>query len=467
MAAPIRSSDYQNRLSTPALAGLAFLFCIAMTIAFWPGVGTWEVIQFTIQRKLPVMNDWKSPFIAAIYWASDDLFKSTGPILLLQQFLFWCGLALFVVSTFKKIWHQILFFMAVAILPPIWITEIMLWKEAWTLSFIALSIGSTFAFIRSRRTLFAGIALLSAVLLTATRHNALLLALPTFYIFAQAFADKTPAAKKSRRRMILIMVFTILVCATLGTNWMLNKWGKQRCHIWYHSLAWDLAAISLAENQIVIPHEFIKTGQDGSLEHLKKYFTYYNSDPLFFGKNAPLKLYGTAWTSCDERVPLDILLERWRDAILTHPGTYLRHRWLYLLHLLGIPQTSEHSSENKKAQEYYRIDSEFTATTNHSGLFEFIKGSPIYEALAVGFPSRGWLYMSVFFLSVLGLTVRAALINTYLWILWFAGCAYFVSFIAIGSGAVLRYLVVYAILGPAILAGRRLTRKPLQDDDLN
>ena len=42
------------------------------------------------------MNDWKSSFVAGIYWLSDDLFHSTGPVLLAQQALFWLGMALLV-----------------------------------------------------------------------------------------------------------------------------------------------------------------------------------------------------------------------------------------------------------------------------------------------------------------------------------------------------------------------------------
>ncbi len=458
MTVPYRIPNNRNRFSTPVLAGLTLFVGTAMTIAFWPGVGTWEVIQFALQRKLSVMNDWKSPFIAGLYWVSEDLFKSTGPILLLQQILFWSGLALLADSAFTRVLHQILFFSAIAIVPPIWITEIMLWKEAWTLSFLTLGIGATFAFLQNNRTYFAVIALLSGILLTATRHNALLLAFPTFYVIAQTIINKAPSAKKNQRRMITIIVFAVLVCVTLGTNWALNKRGKQRCHIWHQSLLWDLAAISLAEKQILIPGEFIKAGQTGSLAHLKEHFTYYNSDPLFVGKNAPLKSYGTAWTHCDEGLPLGILLESWRDAVLTHPGTYLHHRVLYLFHLLGIPYTSEYTSEHPKAREYYRIDSEFTRTTNQSDFFELVQGSPIYETLVAGLPSRGWLYLGVFLLSVLGLSAKASRTNTYLWCLWVSGCAYFVSFIAIGSGAVLRYLVVYTVLGPAIMAGRWMDR---------
>jgi hypothetical protein len=87
------------------------LFAFAgMVVFFWPGVGTYEVMQFAQQRKLPVMNDWKSPFVAGIYWFSDDFFNSTGPVLLAQQALFWSGLALIALNPLKSAYSRIIFF---------------------------------------------------------------------------------------------------------------------------------------------------------------------------------------------------------------------------------------------------------------------------------------------------------------------------------------------------------------------
>jgi hypothetical protein len=106
------------------LWAIALLVFAGMVVCFWPGVGTYEVLQFAQQRKLPVMNDWKSPFVAGIYWLSDDIFNSTGPVLLAQQALFWSGLALLVLNTLKGVHKRIIFFLLVAILPAISITEI-------------------------------------------------------------------------------------------------------------------------------------------------------------------------------------------------------------------------------------------------------------------------------------------------------------------------------------------------------
>ena len=445
-------TDLRNsyRFSHLVPAVLALLISIGMTIAFWPGVGTWEVIQFSQQRSLPVMNDWKSPFVAVLYWLSDDLFSSTGPILFVQQALFWTGLALLAMNTFSSLKGQVIFFLTAAVLPPLWIAEIMLWKEALTLSFLSLSVGATFAHLRTGRRLYAVVATLSAILIAATRHNAVLLTFPTFFVVARSMANQASFALRKYRRMIFITAFVILMLMALGFSWVMNKKGVQRCHIWHHALLWDLTAISISEEQMLIPDAFRRTGDAGSLENLRHHFTPYNSDPLFFGKRAPLRLYGTAWSGCDEQPPLDMLLKSWLETVLNNPGAYLRHRFIYLIHLLNFPDVSQ----DRFGIAYYRIDSEFTPSANRSELFKLLRTNPIYEALALGIPIRGGIYPIVFLLSVIVLSRNSSTQNIYLSVLWLAGLAYFASFLIIGSGALMRYLSVYAVLGPALLAGR-------------
>jgi hypothetical protein len=421
-----------------------------MVFLFWPGVGTYEVLQFAQQRKLPVMNDWKSPFVAGIYWLSDDFFKSTGPVLLAQQALFWSGLVLLVLNTLKGAYRRVIFFLLIAILPAIWITEILLWKEAWTLSCLSFSIGATFAYLRNGRALYAVAAIVSAIMLAATRQNAVLLTFPAFYVAARKIADHISKTSKKQRRGILASAFIILMVLTLGFSWVVNKKGKQHCHIWHHTLLWDLAAISVQEDRMLIPATFRKAGEAGSLNRVQSHFTHYNSDPLFFYNRSPLKLYGTAWSGCSEAPPLDVLLASWFKTVFSHPEAYVHHRLQYLSHLLNIPDISQ----DKFGKAYYRIDSEFSPIANRSKRFERLQTSPIYQAVVQGIPIRGGLYPLIFLSAVIGIFGEPSINRSYLRVLWLGGLAYFVSFAIIGSGAVLRYLAVYGLLGPAIIAGR-------------
>ena len=193
----IQSHSTMHNLIIPAIA---LLICAGMTVVFWPGVATWEVIQFEFQRNLPVMNDWKSPFVAYIYWIADYLFDSTGPVLLAQQILFWAGLALVAQNTFSNLIQRTVFVLVVASLPLVWISQILLWKEAWTMSLLMMSLGAVFAYLNTGKPSIALVGVLGGILLTLTRQNALLLALPTCYVGAQFFTAKISRGKPEKQR---------------------------------------------------------------------------------------------------------------------------------------------------------------------------------------------------------------------------------------------------------------------------
>ena len=462
MIPPKHAIPTQNPTHNLILPAVALLICAGMTLVFWPGVATWEVIQFEFQRNLPVMNDWKSPFVAYIYWIADYLFESTGPVLLTQQLLFWAGLALLTLNTFSNAVQRFVFFLVVASLPLVWISEILLWKEAWTMSLLMLSLGALFAYLKTGKPSVALISLLGGILLTLTRQNALLLALPTFYMGTQIITAKISKDTSKRQHFMRITAFFVLVVVALSVNWAVNKKGKERCHIYHHAILWDLAAISLYEGKILIPDEFRHKGAAGSLKRIRTYFNYYNSDPLFYSKNSPLKLYGTAYSPCDQGLPMGLLLKSWTGAIGHYPGTYLRHRLVYIVHLLGITNISR----DRGGLKYYPIDSEFAPNRNRSPRFEHIRHHPIYKAMASGRILPGWTYIVVFLLSGFGLSKKKYAHAGYLRFIWLGGLAYLGTFLLIGSGAVLRYISVFAVLGPALLAGRWLVPWHQQMDEI-
>ncbi len=438
--------------SAVTMSILVLTLCIGITVLFWPGVGTWEVLQFAIQRKLSVMNDWKSPFVAYLYWSFDDLFKSTGPILLLQQIALWSGLAMVINALQIRTLRKAIIFLFMAIIPPIWITSIFLWKEIWTLALLSLSIGSTFIFLQNKKLIFAILMILSTTLIASTRQNAILLIIPAFYVIARMSSDHIATLIGKGYKLSFLLIFFALIIMTLGTNWFLNKKDIQKCNIWQYSILWDLASISISENQMYIPDNFRKPGENGSLENLRLYFSFYHSDPLFIHKNSPLKMYGTPWSGCDSEEPLGPLVKTWLQTILKHPATYFYHRLSSVLYLLGIQDITN----NKFGLFYYRIDSEFTDKANQSNFFNYLYSTDNYTAMVLGVFGRGWIYFLVFVFSIFGIYSQHDLNKrTYLLLLWLSGIAYFMSFALMGSGAEMRYLSVFSLLGPIIICHSR------------
>ncbi len=435
-----------NRKSAYVLAALVLLLAAGFTLLFWPGVGTWDMLQFVYERRLPVMNDWKSPFVAMLYYLFTDLFHSTGPMLFVQQILLWSGIAMFAQTVFERTSGKVLFVFCLAILPPIWITGILIGKDTWTLCLLSFNVGVSFLFLKDRKFSYGVLVFLSAVLIALTRKNTILLVLPGIYIVVRTAADYLSETRKLNYRVVFSLIMVLAIAATLTTTWAVNERGKQKCYIWHEGLLWDLAAMSIYEHKDLIPDTFKLANQPHFMEKLKRYFCIYSSDTLFFWDGSPLRTFGTAWTGCKNKPPLKLLIRKWTDAVITYPKAYLHHRLSYVIHLLGIPDI-----RTERLGSLYPVDSEYAASGNRSGFFKYIYRTRFYTTLVFGPLDRGWVYMALFLLAIIGVPIRKSLAGKYLWILWVAGILYFASFAVIGSGALMRYLTAYALLGPVIL----------------
>ena len=149
---------------------------------------------------------------------------------------------------------------------------------------------------------------------------------------------------------------------------------------------------------------------------------------------------------------MGLLLKAWTSAIGRHPGTYVRHRLIYIVHLMGISDISK----DRGGLKYYPVDSEFLPNANRSKRFSQMRHHPIYKSMASGIILPGWTYVVVFFLSGFGLSKRKYAHASCLRFIWLGGLGYLGTFLLVGSGAVIRYFAVTAVLGPTLLAGRWL-----------
>jgi hypothetical protein len=108
-----------------------------------------------------------------------------------------------------------------------------------------------------------------------------------------------------------------------------------RTHPEQITLLYDLMALSVAGNEVLIPQPF-QNGGDGSgvtLLSLRAAYTPTWSDPVFSGPGPRMKL---SPSPLDENVAL--LKNAWLHALVSHPVDYLVHRWNVMLRSLFIVQ---------------------------------------------------------------------------------------------------------------------------------
>lgn len=168
------------------------------------------------------------------------------------------------------------------------------------------------------RTFAIVLLLLFALLL---RKNALPAVLPFVALAVQR------AGALSWRQVWLPAAAVSLVLFALAT--LAERRVERRVDVFPATALWDLAAISLAEHELLLPAA--SHGPNLDLDDLAQAFEPYANAPLFARTRA-----GVVQPFLEPGSALDgAVVEAWRDAIARYPGAYVAHRWRVSAALFG------------------------------------------------------------------------------------------------------------------------------------
>ncbi|HEX6833047.1 MAG TPA: hypothetical protein VF132_05890, partial [Rudaea sp.] len=185
---------------------------------------------------------------------------------------------------------------------------------------------------RARRTQSRGGRIAAAALLFVAltlRHNALPAVVPIAVFIAMA-------SKRGPRRVWLGRGAALVVLLALAAA-LLDRAVDERRSVFPATALWDLAAISIQTNTILLPPGTY--GPALTVDDLAQAFDEFSNTSLFARTRAGLR---QPFFAADD--PLNAAVHAaWLDAILAHPGAYLRHRWRLTRALFGTrPRTWPH-----------------------------------------------------------------------------------------------------------------------------
>jgi hypothetical protein len=157
------------------------------------------------------------------------------------------------------------------------------------------------------------------------RHNAAPAVVP-LYLYAVYLWNSTHGAMAPLRRNV--------AAAGLGavlwlTSVAADRSVDHRVNPFPAMALWDLAAISLDTGSVLLPPASHGPGLD--VDDLRRAYVSYTCLNLFIGTHAGI---GDPFPDVADPVNGQIAAA-WRDAIATHPGAYLSHRWHLTQGLFG------------------------------------------------------------------------------------------------------------------------------------
>lgn len=440
-------------LPQASTSGSAILTCtlsaliggILVILTFYPGLMNVDAWIQLSEARSQVYHDWHPPLMGRIWAVLDWVSPGPGGLLLLNNTMFWSGLALTTYLTRLPPLAAAASILTVGLAPPVFSALGVVWKDVGMAAALLLAFALLWwAQTRSSRVMLC----LSVPFLLygfALRHNAAPAVFPLVlwvpFIWRPAGQSQRPTA---RRQLLLagLTLFVLLGGTVLALNRLLTN--GQRLYPTQQVLLHDLTAISVKTGQLYLPTS-LKTNQPPTIEGLACLYTLHNAVALFSGNHDTCELRIKKIVNPKRMADLEA---EWVSTVLSHPGAYLEHRWNVFREQFAFD----------RARVCYPLQRDTAPNPlgiKFSGSLLF---QPIQKLLAVAAYQtplfRGWIY-----LTLLGTLVVAAVWGrnqTPLLVLSASGLFYGCAYLMVSTGCDFRFhwwSVVAALMGLVIFAG--------------
>jgi len=304
------------------IAIVGFAFDVA---AFWPGQMSFDSAYTWWQARGGDTTDIAPPMLIFVWRACDALLEGPGLVFALHLALFWSGLALLADALRIGRARTFALMLLVALTPVTWLLRGHVWTDVGLFSALLFASGALAEAHVTRRRGWILVALPALFYASAVRHNALPAIVP-MTIWAAWLAA---GAGASRVRVALIAF--ALCAASIATTAIINAQVQRRVPLWPAAAEWDLAAISVASGEMLLPPFMIGPGLD--VAELAGAFRDWSIVPMLQNTQHGMRdPFMTDYTPEE----LSTLRTAWFAAIRAYPRAWLAHHVRQAVALLGL-----------------------------------------------------------------------------------------------------------------------------------
>lgn len=308
-----------------ALAGVA-----ATLWLFYPGYMSWDSAYQWWQARHASYDSVHPPLIAMIWRLCEQVLPGPGGMFVLQISLLWASFAAIATSLQRPVWQQCLLVFLLGFWPPLFGMSIHIWKDVWTMLAFAWATAFLLKDLRQPSRTLRGLALFALVAACAFRHNAITGALPFLFWIAhrENIGRKLPHSLMRKLAFTFLLSITVLGLAKLPN---LDTRVKPSSDLLSAVILWDAAAVSLAENKLIIPP--VLTKGNLTLGDLKTHFSDYSCATIYESGKV-LNSLEFSYSEAQSRAFAELT---W-SLPLEHTQAYLQHRLRISELLLGLDQ---------------------------------------------------------------------------------------------------------------------------------
>lgn len=388
------------------IAAIAAVFSF---IYFFPGYMAGDsVTQWRQVLNEARVTNYHPPIMVYLWKFTRIFFDGPEGLHLIQCSVYWISISLLANFFTNKNWLKIIIILLLGFFPPTYLWSLHLLKDTGLLASFSMATALILNFQKYKQKIhYAYIAIIFIFYGIAVRHNALFTGLILLFLDVKLiyeFYKENPHSNKKLENFFLSLKksYLTIAAAIIILLSLVNNVGVKRYNTFGTVYLWDLAAISVDQNKMLLPRPVIIDQTLSDEEIVKRLTENYtpNRCNSVFMKNDVMhyeqkKVY---WG-------------HYLKTIIENPLSYLKHRIEFIKYFLGI------SANGNKGYVYAKIE--------ETRVFEERKNSKFFQYLGINEDirvSKGDNRQSLLKLLLLGGTQDHLLIfSAYFYILIFLG----------------------------------------------
>lgn len=363
------------------LIAIAFGFFALSVWGMAPGWLTTDSLSHYVDAKQGVYRDM-SPILLTWLWNKLLVF-SDGPLpmLVLQLLAYWGGFYFLSEAARTRIGPAAPLILLCGLWPGVFEQVGFIWKDIifGTMMLLAWSILVAAYFQQRCLRTWEKVALVVALIISVGVKQNGITSVP--FVFGAWFYLEGKFKKSFVRISAAAVAATVAVTAFSMALTMPSKIVRQGNLIWQYTQIYDVLAISIAENTVLLPKHITDQRTD-QLSELRKYYWPGGMNSFFFQKGGTL--------GSTDPTEIDELRKAWISAVTAYPKDYLAHRWDNLSVML-------------------RLGAYTPAWVGEPGIWEnpFIppfKETALSEALGTTLKTMPWAYLPWIYIVLAGVS---------------------------------------------------------------
>ena len=422
---------------------VAAVAAVATIALLYPGQYPFDSAYQLWQARSGEFND-VSPIVMTALWSTLlAVGASPAALFCLNVVLFWTGLALCVTAIVRGVVARIVVIVVLGGLPLTLAEMAHVLSDAHLAAVLTLASGFAAHALADRRRAAAIVCIVLLVYAGAVRHNALVAIVPYAFVLAWTW----PAHDRHRGRMAAGATVALCLASFVFAFGLDRTLVRERATVWPSIAVWDLAAISVATNTMLLPP--FTRGPSLTVDELVTTGAF---DPatntLLFQKTHSGMRDGLGDPYSPDQ--LRALIAAWLRAVREHPLAYAQHRLRTFWLVIGPHRGGVQGASYFVARTPYRDNPPLPTALAP-------RAQRTFYALADAL-RPGWLFAALpYLLSSVAALVLAALrpgdANARVAMAIAASALLYAStFVPLAPGAELRYLTWPIVAGPLALA---------------